>query len=341
MVTMSDVARAANVSTTTVSHVINKTRTVLPETEKAVRAAIEVTGYAGDEIARSLRKGKTDTIGLAMSAISNPYFGDVVHAIERTASEAGYSLLLADTHDDPERERRAVTDLLSRRVDAMIVAPSADPTAMLAQLARRAVPTVLIDRVPDETRPGMDAIGVINDEPTASLVDHLASHGHRRIATIISRPGLTTTEERLDGYRTGLARNGLRPDPQLVQTGLDSDGDHTAEGVRRLLQLPEPPTAIVLGNNQVTISTMAALRALRLEVPGDMALAVFDDFPWADFFHPRLTAISQPVDELGQGAVTLLLDRMRDHDLPARHIRLAPTLARRESCGCATGTGVG
>ena len=110
MVTMSDVARVANVSQTTVSHVINGTRRVNPETEQAVRAAIEATGYSGDEIARSLRTGTTQTIGLAMSAISNPYFGDVVHAMERGATDRGYSLVLTDTHDVPEQELRAVRE---------------------------------------------------------------------------------------------------------------------------------------------------------------------------------------------------------------------------------------
>jgi LacI family transcriptional regulator len=331
---MSDVGRVANVSATTVSHVINKTRPVRPETEKAVLDAIEVTGYFGDDIARSLRKGTTQTIGLAMSAISNPYFADVVHAVERRMTEAGYSLLLADTHDDPARERRAVKELLSRRVDAMIVAPSADPTSILDELVRRAVPTVLIDRVPAQSRPGVDAIGVINDEPNARLVDHLVRHGHRRIATITSTPGLATTEERLAGYRAGLERNGLPLDPALIRAGLNATGDHTAEAVGELLAQADPPSAVVMGNNQVTISTMGALRARDLEVPRDIALAAFDDFAWADFFHPRLTAISQPVDELGNGAVTLLLERMRERDRPSQHVRLEPTLIVRESCGC-------
>lgn len=339
MVTMSDVARVANVSTSTVSHVINKTRAVLPETEKTVRDAIESTGYSSDGIARSLRKGTTQTIGLAMSAISNPYFGDVVHAIERTITEAGYSLILADTHDDPEREHRAVRDLLSHRVDAMIVAPSADPTAMLDELVRRSIPTVLIDRVPDDVHLGIDAVGVTNDEPNAWLVDHLAGHGHRRIATITSRPGLATTEERLSGYRFGLERNGLAYDPDLVRTGLGSDGDVTDAALEALLALPEPPTAIIMGNNQVTVSTMAALRARSMEVPRDMALAAFDDFPWADFFHPRLTAISQPVGELGQMAVQLLLDRLENRDTPSRQRRLEPVLMVRESCGCGPAAG--
>jgi LacI family transcriptional regulator len=334
MVTMSDVARIAGVSASTVSHVINKTRKVDPDTEQAVLAAIESTGYWGDGIARSLRKGTTDTIGLAMSAISNPYFGEVVHAIERNISKAGYSLLLADTHDDPAREKRAVHDLLSHRVDAMIVAPSSDPRAILDILSKRSIPTVLIDRVPEEARPGMDAIGVVNDEPNAQLVDHLASHGHTRIATITSRPGLATTTERLHGYWIGIERNDLPLDTSLVRVGDDGTGHAAQRAVDELLALPDPPTALIMGNNQVTIATMAALRDRSLNIPSDIALVTFDDFPWADLFHPRLTAMSQPVDDLGAQAVEMLLQRLRQRELPSRHVRLDPIFMHRESCGC-------
>lgn len=339
MVTMSEVGKVASVSATTVSHVINKTRKVDPDTEKAVLAAIQSTGYSGDGIARSLRKGTTETVGLAMSSISNPYFGDVVHAIERSLTEAGYSLLLSDTHDDPARELKAVQDLISHRVDAMILAPSADPTRTLALLTKRSIATVLIDRVPTEIFPGVDAIGVTNDEPNAQLVDHFARLGHTRIGTIASTPNLTTTIERLRGYRTGTERNGLDYDPQLVAIGDIGTGDQTLtdKALQTLLALPEPPTAIIMGNNHVTIAAMRALRRLGIEVPRDLAIASFDDFEWADLFHPRLTAVSQPVDDLGSGAVALLLERFWNRDLPPRHQRLEPTIRHRESCGCAEG----
>src|SRR3954447_10947085 len=143
---MADVARAAGVSISTVSHVVNGTRKVSEGTERAVRAAVEATGYTHDRIARSLATGRTRTVGLAMSAISNPYFAELAHAVEHEASRAGYTLLLADTHDAPERELRATTDLVGRRVDGVILAPSARPAASLDLLRRRAVPTVLMDR---------------------------------------------------------------------------------------------------------------------------------------------------------------------------------------------------
>jgi LacI family transcriptional regulator len=335
MVTMSDVARVANVSATTVSHVINKSRKVDPETERAVRDAIEATGYSGDGIARSLRTGSTETIGLAMSAISNPYFGEVVHAMERGATEQGYTLLLADTHDDPEREQRAIRDLLSHRVDGIIMAPSPDPDVALATIARRKVPIVLIDRVPDQEVPGVDAIGVQNAEPVAELVDHLVvTHGHRRIGMIAPQEGLITTRERIEGYELGLRRNGIPLDADLLVHGGSPDDDITERAVAKLLDLDQPPTALLLGNNVITIATMSALRQRRMMPPEGIATVSFDDFPWADSFHPRLTTMSQPVDELGARSVSLLLERIADPELAPRHIRMAATFRVRESCGC-------
>ena len=333
MVTLNDVARVANVSASTVSHVINKTRRVNPETERVVRAAIESTGYAGDGIARSLRKGRTDTLGLAMSAISNPYFGEVVHAIERSATAEDYSLLLAETHDDPERELRAVRDLLSHRVDGVIMAPSNDPGAALALIERRGIPVVLIDRVPVEDRPHTDAIGVSNREPVAQLVTHLVEHGHTRIAMLAPQPGVATTEERVEGFLTGLRRNGIDPQPGLLELGCHNS-DALEGALSRVLGLDDPPTALVLGNNQVTIGAMADLHLRGLVPPAGIATVSFDDFPWADSFHPRITTMSQPTDDLGVGAVSLLLDRLADSSLAPRQRRLDPEFVVRESCGC-------
>jgi LacI family transcriptional regulator len=340
-VTMKDVARVASVSATTVSHVLNGSRKVAPETEKAVLDAIALTGYSGDSVARSLRRGATETIGLALSAISNPYFAEVVHALEPRLAGAGYSLMLSDTHDDPQQEQTVVSKLVSRRVDAMIIAPSAAPGRSLDLLDQRQIPTVLIDRVPNETRAHTDAIGVLNIEPTAQLVDHLALHGHRRIGLITSQPGITTTEERTVGYWAGIRRNGLDEDDRLVCAGDGGSSEITEQvdsALERLLSLDAPPTALVLGNNKVGIGSIRALHARGLRIPEDIAVVMFDDFPWSDLFQPRITAISQPIDELGQQAASLLLERLDDPSLPPRRIRLQPVFKIRESCGCLPGS---
>jgi LacI family transcriptional regulator len=331
---MSDVARVAKVSASTVSHVINRTRKVNPETEKAVREAIEATGYAADSVARSLRTGRTHIIGLAMTAISNTYFGDVVHALERTVTNRGYSLILTDTHDTPEQELRALRTLLSHRVDGIVLAPSAAPHAAYAQLARRKVPLVLIDRVPEDFLANVDAVGVHNVEPIATLVEHLVvAHGHSQIGMLAPKDGIITTQERIAGFRLGLERNGLDPSEAPVENGGESP-EQTAAALARILDVPNPPTALVLGNNLVTVATISELRKRGITPPRGIATVSFDDFPWADSFQPRLTTMSQPVDELGAVAVQLLLERIADPGLDARHVRLEPTFEVRESCGC-------
>jgi len=328
MVTMSDVARVAGVSATTVSHVINKTRRIEPETERAVLAAITQTGYLNDRVARSLRTGKTMTIGLAISAISNPYFADVVHAIERMVSANGHSLLLADTHDDPDYELRAVTDLLAHRPDGILIAPSSDPYVAMSRIASRRIPTVLIDRVhPEMGTWRFDAVGVANTEPMATLVDHVAELGHTRFGMIAGKAGLQTTVERIEGYRLGLSRHGLGDQAENVVFG----AENAASAVDRLLALKDPPTALLMGNNQVTIDTMRRLSERKIRIPDDLSIACFDDFPWADLFHPRLTAIRQPVDLLGTTAVTMMFERMQNPDLEARQVRLQPELVVRDS----------
>ncbi len=334
MVTMSDVAQVAGVSQSTVSHVVNKTRRIAPETERAVAAAIDATGYVNDGIAKSLRTGKTHSIGLAISAMSNPYFGEVVHSIEKHVTDLGYSLLLTDTHDDPDRELRAVRDLLAHRPDGIILAPSADPQEALRQISRRKIATILIDRVPEHLDPSqpVDAIGVENTEPTAELVQHLIGLGHRRIAMVSGRPGLRTTLERVDGYILGLQRAGLYVDETLIRNG-HSEAEPARQAIKSLMALESPPTALITANNQMTIGAMAALRDLGLRVPDDIALVAFDDFPWADLFHPRLTVMAQPVEELGTLAAEMLFQRLHEPDLKPREVRLTPRLIVRDSGG--------
>jgi LacI family transcriptional regulator len=333
VVTMADVAREAGVSVSTVSHVLNRTRPVRQETEALVRAAVERTGYIQDGIARSMVTGGTTTVGVAMSAISNPYFGEVLQAIERTLAAAGYSLLLVDTHDDPDLELKAIESVLARRVDAIVLAPSSEPGRSLARAARAGVPVIILDRL---VRAPLDQVGSYNTAPTAQLVDHLVGHGHHRIAMISGRDGLATTEERVKGYRRGLRDHGIAFAPELLVGGDGSD-DVAEQAVARLLRLEDPPTAVVVGNNLMTIGAMRGLRAAGLRVPSDMALVAFDDFSWSDLFHPRLTTMAQPTTELGERTVELLLARLADPDRPPQRVRLRTSLVLRESCGCPPG----
>ncbi|MFI1370565.1 LacI family DNA-binding transcriptional regulator [Streptomyces longwoodensis] len=358
MPTMADVARHAGVSVATVSHVLNDTRPVLPHTRQAVLDAVEVLGYTPNTLARSLVTARTRSIGLAVSAISNPYFTEILQGVEANARERGYGLLIADPHDDPEHERTVVQLLHERRVDGMIVAPSAEPSALLAYLTRHRVPAVLLDRTVDtpggapaegtagttvedtaegdgsfDGVPRFDQVCAENTEPMSRLVTHLAERGHRRIALVAGLAGLSTTAERIAGYRLGLAAAGLPYDERLLV-----HGDSASEGARRatagLLSLAVPPTALVTGNNAMTIGALRALRDRDLSVPDDLALCCFDDFAWADLFSPRLTAIAQPSREIGAEAVRVLLERLDAPRRPARTVRLPCAFVHRTSCGC-------
>jgi LacI family transcriptional regulator len=327
---MAQIARLAGVSVTTVSHVINRTRPVRPGTEQAVLAAVAQTGYVPDPAARALHRLGSQTVGVAMSAISNVYFGDVVHGIETEASAVGFSLLLADTHDEANDELRVMTDLLGRGVEAIILAPSADPTQALVYARQRGVPVVLVDRLVDAD---VDQVGSENREPTRWLVDHLCERGHRRIGMITGKPGLSTTQERLDGYRDGLREHGLADAPELLVAG-DSQVEGADQALRMLLALADPPTAVVVGNNRMTIGAMRAARDLGVDVPRDLALVAFDDFEWADLFHPRLTVIAQPTQSLGSQAFRLVLSRLADPGAAPQRVVMRPTFIHRESCGC-------
>ncbi|MEW2394906.1 LacI family DNA-binding transcriptional regulator [Streptomyces sp. NPDC046862] len=336
MATMVDVAQHAGVSVATVSHVLNNTRAVRPQTRQLVLDAIEALGYTPNTLARSLVTSRTRSIGLAVSAVSNPYFTEILQGVEAGALEHGYSLLIADPHDDPEHERKVVQLLHERRVDGMIVAPSARPDGLLDYLRRHDVPTVFLDRLvtlPDGDPFRFDQVCTENTEPMARLVGHLADLGHRRIGLVAGLPGLSTTGERITGYRLGLTAAGLPYDESLVARG-DSDAEVSRRVTRELLTRSSPPTALVTGNNAMTIGALRALGELRVRVPHDMALCCFDDFAWADLFHPRLTAVAQPSKEIGAQAVRLLLERLGAPDQPARTVRLPSTFVHRGSCGC-------
>lgn len=329
MVTMDDVASRAGVSTSTVSHVLNGTRKVSPATVQAVQRAIQALGYIPNTLARSLARSSTNTIGVAISALSNHYFSETVQAIETECVRHGYMMLFADPHDDPEQELRVVTALHHRRVDGILLAPSTGSSA-LAYLQANEMPTVLVDRMMSAQ---FDQVGVENTQSTQALVAHLIEHGHRRIGFIAGREGLSTTDERVAGYRAALQAAGLVFDPQLLVNG-GSNSEPARQATAQLLALPVPPTAIMAGNNLMTLGAMHALRDARIEVPGQMALVGFDDFDWADFFVPRLTLIAQPVKELGARAVHMLLQRMATPGAPTQSVRLVPSLQRRDSCGC-------
>jgi LacI family transcriptional regulator len=334
MVTMTEVAHAAGVSVSTVSHVVNGTRLVAPQTRERVQHAMRILGYEHHPTARSLAAGSNQTIGLAITAASNPYWVELIQGIDGEATRAGLNLLIVDTRDDARHEATAVANLIAHHIEGLVIAPAVGWRDVTLPLLRdHPIPYVVVDRIDPELR--VDQVGVENEASTAAVIDHLIGLGHSRIGMLTGIEGLSTSSERLRGYHVAHRRAGLAVDPALVVDGL-STSDGGRKGAWELLELRKPPTAVFAANNNMTIGALAAFRAAGVKVPRDLAVAAFDDFAWADLFSPGLTTVAQPSAAIGARAVQLLLRRMNDPGAPPQTSRLPAEVMHRESCGCTT-----
>jgi LacI family transcriptional regulator len=331
MTTMDDVARAAGVAGSTVSHVLNGTRHVNDETRRRVEEAITATGYRPNHIARALAAGKTYTVGLVLPVKTNPYLVDIVHAVDVAASAVGYTLMLGDSQDDPDAEERAVRNILQRKVDGVLLAPGPGSIdRAIPQMLKSETPFVLIDRPIADLE--CDQVVVDNFEAARELTAHVLSHGYTEIAVIKGAPGIGPTEQRYAGHLQALAEAGLVQDPGLALAG-DNDEQQSRRVVNEMLESGRRPHAIVSLNNAMTLGAMHALRALRLQIPRDVALVSFDDFAWADLFAPRLTAVAQDSGRIGAAAVELLLRRMAEPGEPTTTVVVPTEFHIRDSCG--------
>jgi LacI family transcriptional regulator len=329
MTTISEVARIAGVSISTVSHVLNKTRYVSPEKFQRVTQVIAEVGYIPNTIARSLKMASSGTVGLAISAISNPYFSDIICAVEAECSRRGLTVFLCDTQDDPERELAVIRQLHQRRVDGIILAPSPAPEKSLDYLMDKGVPCVLVDRLADSR---FDQVGMDNEAAITALVNHVVNVGHTRVGFVMGQPGFKTTMERMHVFRAAMAAHGLDVPDGYVSCSNRNTAD-AAVSTHKLLSLPLPPTAIIANNNLTMIGIMRATRERNLQVPRDLSILGIDDFEWADYFEPRLTLIAQPCNDIGQQAANLLIERIADPKGARRTLRLDPALKVRGSCG--------
>jgi LacI family transcriptional regulator len=333
MTTIRDVARVAGVSVATVSHVINESRYVSPATRVRVVAAIEELRYRRDGVARSLRRNKTGTLGIMISDITNPYFSDLFRGVEDAVYgfREKQNFILCNTEEDTEKERMYLDVLLEKKVDGLIVAPAGGNVDYFAELVASGLPLVFVDR----SLPGIacDCVMIDNREASRRITSHLIELGHRRIVLVKALLKADTIEDRIAGFRDALATAGLPFDPENIIESRSDIEAATFAGLR-LLDRGPLPDAIYATNNFMTLGIMRALAQRDIECPRDVALAGFDDFPWATAFRPRLTVIAQPAYTTGREATNLLFERMQKR-APAQPVRLVlkPSLLIRESCG--------
>lgn len=332
MGTMADVAAAAGVSISTVSHVINETRRVAPGTRDAVLAAIESTGYRRNALAAALATSHSGILAMSVCAWRNPYFTPLMRAIESRASALGYAIMMGDSHDDPRVEQQVVGSLLDRRVDGLILAPAPRAERMtIPTVTASGTPLVLIDRLSEAN---VDQLASEGAEPVDHLTTHLIELGHRHIGVLTGRPGIQSTDERIAGFTAAMERARLRAAPRHFRCGESIAAAAHRETLAMFRSRAPRPTAMIVLNNEMTVGAMRALRELDLRVPDDVAFVAYDDFEWSDLFSPRLTAAAQDVDSMGRRAVDLLVERINGYDGPRRVERLPTTFHHRDSCGC-------
>lgn len=330
MPTITDVARKAGVSTSTVSHVINETRYVSDEVKQRVHAAMKDLNYQPNVIARSLRTRETQTVGVVVSDITNPFFTSIVRAIEDEVLKQGYNIILCDTDEKPEREQVYLRLLMGRRVDGLIVAPSSGNADLLQLAIESGYPTVLLDR----SIPGLDADVVLSDNEGGAFdaVSYLIGIGHRRIGIIAGRLEVSTGADRMAGYVRAIKAHGIPVDESLIEVA-QFKREIAYEKTREMLARSEPPTALFVCNNAMTAGAMAAIKAAGKKVPKDISVVGFDDSEWAALMDPPLTVVAQPIVELGTRAAQLLMRRISGGRVKTpRAIVLKPELIVRGSC---------
>jgi LacI family transcriptional regulator len=333
-VTLKDVARRSGVSAMTVSRVINGGQRVSPETRQRVEQAIAELGYVPSRVARGLIRQKTHTLALIVPDVANPFFTLIVRGAEDVARRADYRVILCDTRTDLAIEREVIEEMIAHRVEGIAIAPVSDRSrSHLRRLSRYGVPFVLIDR----TVPGVDCDVVVGDNAGGArqLLEHLIGLGHRRIGLIVESDEVSTARDRREGYEDAIRAAGLGVDPNLiVHTTVDPGGGF--EGMRRLLELEKPPTAVFTVNNLVALGAIEAVRAAGLEVPDDIALVCFDDIEYASRLYPFLTVMAQPAETLGTLGTQLLLDRVEGRaEGRGRLVVLPAEFLVRRSCGAA------
>lgn len=312
----------------TVSRVVNGSGPVSPKLRARVEKALKETGYVPNTVARNLRTKRTDTIGLVMPDITNPFFTHVVRGMEVAARAAGRYLLLTNTDQRPDEEQRVVSILLQRQVDGMLAIPAGGCADTARRCREAGVPLVIVDRRPEIS--GVDVVRADAEGGAYHLGQLLASLGHRHMAVLTGPEYVPTAVDRAAGFSKALEEAAL-PAPAVIYGDFSLDAGH--DMTHRLMQEHPRPTAIFAANNFIAIGTQHALEELDLRIPEDVALVGLDDLPTEMVTFPFLTVAAQPAEEMGRRAVELLLRRIKDPEGEPEEIVLPTELTIRRSSG--------
>ena len=338
-VTVADVAAAAQVSKATAARALGGYGPVSDEVRERVQAAAAALGYRANALARTMTTGRSNTLGIVVGDIENPFFAQATRAASDVARAAGFDLLLANSDEDVATEAKAIGVLLAKQVDGLLVAPasSTDPSNLQAVIAAGR-PLVLFDRLAHGLE--LDAVIADNANGARALTELLLAAGHRSIAFIstITHPvryadgarlSSSSVADRVGGFTGALADAGVQSPAEFVHVGASREGVELL--ARSLLTGPSRVTAIVASDSLIALSVFRTARALGLSIPDDLSLVSFDDASWTSVTTPEVTVMSQPIRALGSEAASVLVRRVEGDDAPVETRVLQQTLVRRES----------
>ena len=306
MANIKEVARVAGVSVATVSRVLNKNLNVKPKLRQKVLDAIQELNYQPSGIARNMRNQSARVIGLIITDIQNPFFTSLVRSVEDVAHQNHYTILLCNSDEDTEKEQLYFEVLSQERVAGVILVPSTSLSNK--KIFKYKFPIVLVDRFVKDL--DADSVTIDNELGAYEAVSHLIKLGHSRIGIVYAPTNVSTALGRYTGYKQALQENNIAFEDELTQMGdFKEQGGYIA--ANKLLDLSIPPTAIFSTNNLMTLGVLKAIHERGLKIPEDISIVGFDDMPWLSFFTPPLTAVRQPIYEIGKIAAELLLERLK------------------------------
>ena len=332
MATIRDVAKAAGVSIASVSAVMNASGRVGDDARRRVWAAVREVGYSPNIVARNLRLGRSQLIGVVVGDITNPFSAGLVRVVEKAVIEQGYSVIVSNIDGDDARVPSIIEQLCNQHVAGILLTPAGRSETLIRQLeGRQAPPIVTIDqKLPGF---GRDYVGIDNRAAIRTLVQYLVGLGHERIAFIGGQVGLWTADERYEGFVEASTEAGLPVDPSLIaRVGYRGDNAYVAVGA--IMASSRRPSAIVGANNVIALGSLQACIDLGFNCPSDVSIVGMDDVPWSGLVRPKLTIMTQPIEAMGSVAIGWLLQRMEEPRtmLAPREKIFKPMFAEGDSC---------
>ncbi|MGN1210261.1 MAG: LacI family DNA-binding transcriptional regulator [Candidatus Cryptobacteroides sp.] len=328
--TLDTIARNTGFSKSTISRVLNgkaSLNRIPASTVKSILDAAEECGYKQNLLAKNLRSDKTNTLGLLIPSISNPYFADIASVVIAEAKRLGYTTIVTDTMEDSRIQDSSVTTLISRMVDGIIIVPCGDNPTFLEQTNEKCLPVMLIDRYYENSP--LPYVVTNNYQGGYNATNFLIKNGHMNIACIQGTPSATPNKKRIEGYLCALRDAGI--EDKAIIVGNDFSIQNGYLETKLLLNEREHPTAIFALSNTICLGAIKAIREAGIKIPDDISLISFDNNLYLDFLDPSVTRIGQMVDEMGKMAVKLIHDSISRHRIVTSQIELAPQMILRES----------